>query len=460
MGSGCSDKATLRKMIENGMDVARFDLGKLPYEFCSQTIDTIRELESEMDCTVGLFFDLRGPEIRLGTLDNGKVNLEKGEEFHITPESMIGSNQRFTLGYEDLLEDVKIGMRILFSKGTVSAKVIGKLDGDLILEVEKGGYIFSHDTVHIPALHYSSNYLSEKDKEDIRFAIHEDVDFLGLSFVRNSSDILDVTDLLIEEGNDHIQLISKIETKDAYEDLERIISLSDGIMVARGDLGLEFPLEELPGIQKQILKLTRSYNKLGIVSTDLLSSMINSQVPMRSEVFDCYQAVVDGADAVALGVEVSQGIHPVTVISTCQKILEKAEEENAYFFVPQSSKEKVDVATSISKHAIAVAKELNGKMIVISTKTGYTAKRISYLRPTCPSLALSPSSDTVRSLTLHYGIYSRLVHEQNSTDEIINNAIAEAKKWMKMKKNDRFVIVGGFPMEVGMTNFMRIEEVK
>ncbi len=461
IGPSSSEIDVLRKMIQGGMDVARFDLGKLSYSFCTETVDKIHKLEKELGKTIGIFFENRGPEMRVGTISNGKVYLKAGNELLITTESIIGNEEKIYLNYPNLLNDAQLGMELLFNSGRVKVKMLGKKDDMLLCEVLEEGYIFSHETVHIPKLDYSLSYLNEKNKEDILFAIGQDVDFLGLSFIRNSNDVLDVTDLLIEEENDHIQLITKIENEACLEDLDRIIELSDGLMIARGDLGIELPIEQLPGIQKSVIMKVHQENKLGIVSTEMLASMEHDKRPTRAEVSDVYNAVMDLADAVSLGNETSSGLYPVESVETMVNIVNQAEQETDYEQVLQEIRrnEKQDVTSLIAHAVVDIANHLNANAIVTPTNSGYTAKKISRFRPKCMIIATSPIEDTVRSLTLHYGVYPTLAKEYATTDEIVDHCGTKAKEILNLKKGNHYVITGGFPASLQNTNFIRVEEV-
>ena len=461
IGPTSNSMDVLRGMIESGMNVARFDLGKFSYSFCSEVLEKIRKLELDLDKTIGIMFENRGPEIRIGTLANGKVFLKGGSEIEIYGESMVGSEEKISIQYPNLIKDVRVGMELLLHNGRVKIKVIRKMQDHLVGVVEIEGFVFSHETVHIPKLDYTLDYLSKKDQEDIQFAIKEDVDFLALSFVRNSNDVLDVTDLLIENGNDHIQLITKIENEFCLEDIDHIIELSDGIMIARGDLGVELPMEFLPGIQKQLICKVHQANKIGIISTEMLASMETEIRPTRAEVSDVYNAVIDLADAVSLGKETSIGNHPIQAVQVMTRILEQAEKEMDYEQILKeiNGQEKRNVTSSIAHSVVDVANQLQAKVIITATNSGYTAKKISRYRPSCPIIATSPEKETVRSLVLHYGILPVLSHQYHSTDDIIHECKELANQMIKFKKNDYFIITGGFPASLQNTNFMRVEEV-
>lgn len=458
--SSCTTEV-LRNLIEEGMDVARFNLSHATHSFCHETIEKIKNLEHEYNKVIGILFDTAGPVLRLGMLENNHIFLKKDTEVKITSRNIVGTDKEFSIDYPNLLHDVKLGSNILLNDGKVILQVFAKEGDTLLCDVVDEGFIYSNRTVHIPGISYSLDYLSSKDKEDIAFAIKEHVDFLALSYVRTHLDVLDVTDLLIELEDEHIQLISKIENNDAVNNLNEILSVSDGVMVARGDLGVEIPMEKLPGVQKQILTAAKLNNKVGIVATELLATMENDNQPTRAEVSDVYNAVIDGADAVMLSGETTIGNFPAETVAMMNKIVSSAEEDMDYYSLIEEamSSESQDITTTIAYSVVDSAVRLKSKAIAASTNTGYTAKKISRFRPICPIIATSPDKDTVRSLTLNFGIYPVLVHELDSTDAIVSSCKDEVRKIIDVERGDTIIITGGFPISYNNTNFLKIEIV-
>lgn len=460
IGPSSASLENLRKLIENGMNVARFDLGKVSYHFCEETVDKIHSLELELEKTISIMFDNRGIELRVGALGDGKVFLKAGKEVEIWNNSIVGTEDKFSIFYPELLRDIRVGMTILLSSSKVILKVIEKYQEYFVAVVEQEGFIYSHDTVHIPKITLSQEYLDMKNRDDVRFAIKENVDFLALSFLRNSNDILDVTDLLIEEGNDHIQLIAKIENELCLDDLDRMIELSDGVMIARGDLGEEMPFEKVPHVQKMVMKKVRNANKIGLISTDILASMIERPVPTRAEVEDIYNSVLDGCDAICLNLETSIGAYPIEVVEVATKILEQAESDM------ESEKQEIyihedmgkDVTSSLAYSAYLTANHLKAKFIVTETLSGYTAKKLSRLRANAFILAFSKEQETIRSLTLHYGVVPILMYQFNQDEEFVSFYKEQMKKYHILKKGDDIVILGAVKSEG--TNMMRVEEWK
>lgn len=461
IGPSSSTTEVLRKMIESGMDVARFNMSHASHAFCRDMINKIRALEQEYHKVIGILLDTNGPELRVGTIESGQCFLRKNQEVKVYGEDVLGNNEQISINYSDLVKDVSVNHELLLSDGKVRLKVISKLEDCLLCSVLDEGYIYSNRTVHIPNIRFSLDYLSLKDKEDIKFAVEEKVDYLALSFIRSHFDVLDVTDYLIELGDDHIQLISKIENQDAIDDIDNILNNSDGVMVARGDLGVEVPLEKLPGIQKMVIKKANDMNKIAIVATELLSTMENDNRPTRAEVSNVYNAVVDGSDAVMLSGETTIGNYPVETVEMMRRIIESAEEDIDYITLLEKAIkiDQQDITSSIASSVVEIAAKLNIKAIVASTNSGYTPKKISRFRPSCPIIATTPKRDTLRSLALYFGVYPILVNEFITTDEIVDECKRVAIKEMNLENKDKLIITGGFPADLNNTNFMKIEEI-
>lgn len=451
----------IKQMLQSGMNVARFDLGSLSYDYCEKMIAKVRDIASKLGLVCGIMVENSGPTLRVGTLDNGHITLKEGSEIEIYNKPRVGTKEGFSILYSNLLKDVREGTHLLFGDATAELEVTAKMTETLICKVVKGGELTNKEIVHIPTIHLSAPYVSQKDRDDIAFAHRLGVDFLALSFVRSHEDILDITDALIEEDDEHIQLIAKIENKQSLEDIDAIINLCDGIMIARGDLGIEVSLERLPGIQKQIVKKAHLANKLAIVSTEMLTSMMVSTIPTRAEISDIYNAVMDSVDAVCLNKETSLGNHPVESVQMMTNIIEVAEEELDYGKILRDMNvtDLQDVTSSIAYSVIDMANHLNIKGIILATNTGYTAKKMSMFRPPVPVVATSPDDQTVSSLTLHYGIYPTKTKHFLTTDEIVIGCKKVITKELSLKEKDLVIITGGFPATAGYTNFMKVEEL-
>lgn len=454
-------KEVLKQLIKEGMNVARINLSHANYAFCEKTIKNIRELNKELDTNISIMLDLQGPEIRIGKFKDGSASLEKGSIIRIVKEDIVGDKTAFSTNYKDLYKDVRIGNKILLNDGLIELQVTGLDGSDIICRVETEGVIEDNKGVNIPGVRLNMPFISNKDKEDIVFASKMDVDFLALSHISNSFDVLDATDLLIELGNDHINIISKIETRSAIEELDEIIKVSDGIMVARGDLGVEIPMEKVPHIQKEIIDKCHYANKVSIIATEMLSSMQSSKRPTRAEVSDVANAVLDSVDAVMLSGETTIGNYPVETVSIMRRIIESTEEDiNYYELIDKAMRtEKQDITGAISYSVVDSANKLKAQAIIASTNSGLTAKRVSRFRPRCPIIAPTPYDDTAKLLTLNWGVYAVLVDKCDSTDEIVAKCKEVAKKTLNLEEKDIIIITGGFPVETMHTNFMKIEEI-
>lgn len=462
IGPASSDKEIIKQLMLSGMDVVRLNLSHADYKFCMEIIDKVRELNKELGMNVAIMLDTVGPEIRTGKFVNGEAQLTAGEMVKIVKEDIIGDKNAFSINMPEILDGVKHNTKVRLDDGKIELFVLEKNDDYLLCEVLTDGIIRDGKSVSFEYLKRNIPFISKKDREDIKFANMMDVDFLALSFVSSSEDILEVNDLLIELGNDHIGIIAKIENEKAIEGIDEIIKVSDGIMIARGDLGVEIPVERVPGVQKAIINKCLLNGKISIVATELLSSMERMPRPTRAEVSDIANAVLDGVDAVMLSGETTIGEYPVLALQTMEKIIRSAEENIDYLELLDKAmrSEKEDITGLLAHSVVDCADRLKAKAIVVPTVSGYTARKISRFRPTCPIIAISPNPDTVKALALNFGVYAFQVDELSSLDKIIKVARTKASEVLELEKNDKIIITGGYPLkEVKHTNFMKIEEI-
>jgi len=462
VGPATSSKEMLKKMILAGADVFRINLSHSPYKDAEKICSHIKSLNRELKTNVGILIDTKGPEVRVGNIDVDLV-LEKDDIVTLTNKPFNGEYGYVQVNYADLYKDVDVGDRVLIDDGLVELKVISILGEDIKCITTIGGKITSRKGINIPDSILSIDFLYKENKEDIEFASRVKADFVALSFVRNANDVLDVNDMLISLKDEHIQIISKIESKSSIEDIDNIIKVSDGIMVARGDLGIEIPLESIPSVQKKLIKQTYSKGKICIVATEMLSSMEFASRPTRAEVSDVANAVLDGADAVMLSGETAIGKFPIETINTMNRIIDATEQTMDYdeLLIKHTTNEQKDITTVISHSVVDAANMLNARCIVATTTTGYTAKKISSHRPCCPIIATTPKKETATSLSLNWGVLPIVVNKYNSTDEIVANAIDTAKELINLEKNDKLIITGGFPLkQTKYTNFIKIEEIE
>jgi len=462
VGPSSNNKDILKNMIKEGMNVVRINLSHSSQKEVEDIVIKIRELNEEMNTNVGILLDTKGPEIRVGTIKGNSIRLEAGSEIKINMKPLEGTNEGVSVTYPGLIDDIEIKDKILLDDGLIELTVIRKNKESFICKVENEGLLSSNKGVNVPGKKLRTCFLSNKDKEDIEFACKMDVDFLALSYTSCSEDVLEVSDLLIAKNNNHIQIIAKIENANGVEEIDSIIKVSDGVMVARGDLGVEMPMEKLPGIQKDILEKCHKLNKISIVATQMLLTMQDNPRPSRAEVSDVYNAVLDGTDAIMLSGETTIGEYPVEAVSAMSKIAESAEEEINYLdFFAKTVKEKQDITCAVASGVVDSAYHLKAKVIVAATFSGYTARKLSRMRPICPVIATTPNQETARSLSLNWGIYPVIVNIFFNTDDIIYNAEQEAQKFFSLDVGDRMIITGGLPLgEVKHTNFMKVVEIK
>lgn len=460
IGPATESKEMLAEMMKKGMDVVRINMSHATYDQARNIIFTIRELNKELGKNVGILVDTKGPELFLKTHHGKDISISSGDHVALSSKEVCENDCEFVVNYPCLIEDVKKGDKILLQDGKLELVVVDETSTDAICEVVVGGTVTNNIGLNIPDVNVSLDFLSIADKNDISFASSIDADYIALSFVRNANDILDVNDLLISLRNEHIQIIAKIENRSAIEDLENIIKVSDGIMVARGDLGVEISLEDVPHLQKKIVSESLAADKVCIVATQMLASMENSAKPTRAEVSDVANAVIDGVDAVMLSGETAVGMYPTETIEVMTKIVENMENNLDYnkYMNQKIDDQSDDIPTMIARSVVSSANRLKSSAIVASSLSGYTARKISSYRPSCPVIVTTPSEHTARSLSINYGTIPVVTPTLESTDEIVKTSIEEAQKLVPVDSGT-VIITGSFPNNSHDTNFMKIEKI-
>ena len=462
VGPSTTAKKVLMDIIANGVDIIRINMSHATHAYCKKIINELNEINQELKLHVPIMLDLAGPEVRVQKIEHGEIELLPDTMIEIYADGRIGNGESISVNHKELIEYVKFNSILKLDDGKITLQVIDKLEDYIRCKVLTGGLLKTGKSVNVPGINLHLPFLSEKDKSDILFAHKNHVDFLALSFVHDGEDILEVTDLLIDQKDNHMSVISKIECESAIEEIDEIIRLSDGVMVARGDLGVEIPLERVPGVTKMVISKCHSAGKLSIIATDLMSSMEYSMEPTRAEVSDVANAVLDGVDAIVLTGETTMGLYPVETVSMMEKIIESTEVDiNYYELLDKAMRtEKQDITGALAYSVVECADRLKTRAIVIPTMTGKTVKKISRFRPSCPIIALSPHEDVLKELSMYFGVYAYPMKEVKSFDKLIETARKVMVSKVALKPFDKFIVTGGYPLgETSHTNFMKIEEL-
>lgn len=462
IGPSSSDKKIMTKLVKSGVNVIRLNMSHGDYEEQMTRINMIREINEELKTHVGILMDTKGPEVRTGLFEKGKVLLKKGNEVTITMDDIEGTSERFTVSYKGLAKDLNPKDIILLDDGYVSVRVKEIKSNDIICEVLNTGYLKDRRGVNVPGVTLNFEFMSEKDKSDILWACENDLDYIAASFVRNKEDLDSIYDVINTTENKKIQVISKIESQDGVENVDEIIDTGDGIMVARGDLGVEVPAEDVPVIQKSIIAKCNKRGKVVITATQMLESMQSNPRPTRAEVSDVFNAIMDGTDAVMLSGESAAGEYPVESVKMQATIAKKAEKTFDYENYLAKMNKTLDKTVSdlVSYSTVATADKLKEvKLIIAITNSGATARKISRLKPKTPILAVTPSSSVARKLALNFAVRVAVIEKQETTDELLDVAIEEAIELNLIKKGDYVAISAGSIQGKGNTDLMKIRKV-
>lgn len=458
LGPASSSYDNLRAIIEAGVDVARMNLSHGSYDVHEQIYNDVRKAASDIGKSVGVFVDLQGPKIRLSKFKEGPVFLEKGATFKITTDEVDGDVNICGTTFKGLPADVQVGDFLLIDDGKVRLRAVEVTDTTVTTEVEIPGQVSNNKGINLPGVAVNVPALSEKDEDDLRWALKLGVDMIALSFVRNASDIERVHEIMAEEGR-KVPVIAKIEKPQAVENLEEIIDAFDAIMVARGDLGVELPLEQVPLVQKRAVELARRWAKPVIVATQMLESMISSSIPTRAETSDVANAVLDGADALMLSGETSVGSFPVETVATMAKII-KSTEENGLSRIPDLGTKPHTQGGAVSFAAMEIAELLGSKFVCVFTEGGDSLRRISRLRSAVPVLSFTPNIQTARELSLVWGAQTYIVPKVSHTDAMFEQVDKSVLEQGMCKVGDEVVVVAGTPPGVsGSTNTLRVHKV-
>lgn len=464
IGPASRDADTMREMLEAGMNVARLNFSHGTHEEHRKTIETFRRVRDEQDRPAAILLDTKGPEIRLGDFENGSETLEEGDEFTLTSEECPGTKERVSTTYKALPSQVSLGTSILIDDGRVRLRVAGTTEDEVRCIVVNGGKVSNRKGVNIPNQSLDLEYISEADRQDILFGIEMDVDYVAASFVRSGADVKILRSLLNENGGDRIKIISKIENTEGIENFKEILALSDGIMIARGDMGVEVDFEKLPGIQKKFIKECCKAGKTVITATQMLESMTHSPAPTRAEITDVANAVFDGTSAVMLSGESAAGDYPVETVKAMAKIVSQAEEDaeevNQYKFLEVETNDR-DVSNAMGHAACTTAHDIKASAIVAITTSGYTAEMMAKYKPVEPIIAATPDSKTYHQQALTRGVYPVLTQRSSNWNDLMEKAIEGAERMKFVKKGDCIVLSAGMPLQVpGTTNLIRVKTIE
>ena len=459
LGPATNDPAVVEELIKSGMNVARFNFSHASHEEHKKRFDEFVAVRDRLGFPVATMLDTKGPEVRVRKFREGSVELKQGQTFILTSDDVEGTAERCSITYAGLPNDVKKGTVILIDDGLIELSVESVHGNDIVCRVLNGGKVSDNKGINVPNVRLSIPFLSERDKSDIKFGVETGFDFIAASFVRSARDILDIREFLASLGNTDIKIIAKIENMEGVRNADDILSVSDGLMVARGDLGVEVPLEEIPVIQKDLIKKVYIAGKQVITATQMLDSMIKNPRPTRAEATDVANAIYDGTSAIMLSGETANGLYPVESVRTMARIAERTESDINYIhrFSQRNQDRGSDITNAISHATCTTAHDLGAKAIVTVTKSGRTAREISKFRPLSPIVAFSMSPKVCRQMNLSWGVYPLILGEKASTDELFADAVERAKEAGYVNDGDIVVITAGVPLGVsGTTNLLKV----
>ncbi|MCR3955081.1 MAG: pyruvate kinase [Gudongella sp.] len=462
IGPASESEEMLRDLFKQGVNVCRMNFSHGDHAEHKVRMDRVKKVREEMGLPIAIMLDTKGPEIRLGDFKDGVVEIQQGQEFTLTTRDILGDETIIGVTYKDMPKDVEVGGIILIDDGLVEFRIKEITDTDIIMEALNGGTLKNHKGVNVPNVNINLPALTEKDISDIKFGIENDVDFIAASFVRKASDVNDIRRILEENGGLNIDIISKIENQQGLDNIAEIIHVSDGIMVARGDLGVEVPTEEIPLIQKDLIRMCNKAGKPVITATQMLDSMIRNPRPTRAEVTDVANAIIDGSSAVMLSGETAAGKYPLEAVRTMYNIAINTENSLDYkeMLKVRSIDNEITTTNAISKATVNTASDLGAKAIITATSSGYTSKAISKFRPRAPIIAATTKKSVVRKMALEWGVYPVLAPESKSTDEVIELSIKSSLDAGFVDEGDLVVITAGIPVGLaGTTNMIKVHTI-
>ncbi len=462
IGPASESPEKLKELMLAGMNVARFNFSHGTHEEQKGKFERVLQARKELGLPVATLLDTKGPEIRLRDFEGGKVELKSGQKFILTTEEMLGTAQKASISYKNLKNDISVGTAILIDDGLIEMQVEEINGEEIVCTVINGGFVSNHKGVNVPGVALSMPYISAADREDILFGAEMGFEFLAASFTRCKEDILEIRKIL-KECNSDMKIIAKIENMQGIQNLAEILEVSDGIMVARGDMGVEIPLEEVPVLQKKMIKMANAQGKHVITATQMLESMIKNPRPTRAEATDIANAIYDGTTAIMLSGESAAGLYPVEAVKTMARIAESAEEDIDYRhrMMQHGDAAKNDITTAIAYATCSTAMDLDAAAIITVTLSGFTAASISRFKPGCPIIGCAMSEKVCAQLNLLWGVNPVLLKKEDNAEELFSDAVEEARKAGYVKAGDTVVITAGVPLGIaGKTNMIRVVEVK
>ncbi len=460
IGPASESEMMLRKLIAAGMNVARFNFSHGTHEEHEAKFRRVVRIRRELGLPIATLLDTKGPEIRLRDFEGGKVVLEKGQTFTLTTDEVLGDATRAAVTYKDLPADVAVGGTILIDDGLIGLRVDSKTDTEVVCTVINGGPVSNHKGVNLPGADLSMPFISGQDRADIEFGCRMGYDFIAASFTRTAKDVQDIRDILVA-NNSRMRIIAKIESVQGVNNIEEILEAADGVMVARGDLGVEVPLEDVPVIQKHIIQRANQMGKVVVTATQMLDSMMKNPRPTRAEATDVANAIYDGTTAIMLSGETAAGAYPEEAVRTMAKIAERAEHDIHFKnHMAQYDEDMTDITTAISHATCTVAGHLEAAAIITVTMSGFTAIRLSRYKPSCPIVACTNSEPVACQMNLLYDVFPLNIPQEDREELLFEAAVDAAKKAGYVKKGDNVVLTAGVPLGIaGNTNMTRVVEV-
>ena len=477
MGPAVEVGDVMERLVQEGMNVARFNFSHGDHDEQRKRLQKLRVLRERYGKPIASLLDTKGPEIRICDFENGRIELKAGQKFVLTADECLGNEERVGITYKDLVKDVKPGTHILIDDGLIDTEVVEVSGNDVVLNVINGGPVSNHKGINVPGIHLTLPFVSEKDKNDILFAIEEDMDYIAASFVRTAQDVMEIRKLLADNGGENIKIVAKIENGEGIDNIDEIIEAADAIMVARGDMGVEIPAEEVPIVQKMIIKKVYQAGKQVITATQMLDSMMKNPRPTRAEATDVANAIYDGTSAIMLSGETANGKYPVEALQMMVRIATRTEQsinyrkrfkENAVFPELMVESETMDeetannknIARAISHATCTTAHDLNAAAIVTVTKSGSTARMVSRFRPECDIIGCCLTDKVFRQLNLSWGVTPVLLQEKSDFFELIEHASCVCKTQGLLKSGDTVVFTAGVPIGMmGTTNMVKVHTI-